>query len=464
MNDSNDPFFVFGNAPNLGAFSASEYVKTFERGFEPDLNFNVSDVRARRLFERRDVGLKLESDVHERAFYADALAAGVGIAGIGLMGVSIAAAFIGAGIKVVAYDSCLGARETAKERVKKELAAQRARNGLACPQKEDEEKFVASVVDSLVNTTGDIRDLGILPVVVESIPEKLKLKEKFYRDLAKVAKRRILLLTNTSSLRVEDLAEALSNDENDLLCRERFAAFHFFHPVVKRNLVEIAPNRLTNAETLLEARLLGRKIGKLPIVVNDGPGLLVNRLLQAYLNEALRLLDFGFDAKRLEALCKKIGMEGTPLRMIDEIGVDVALHSGWSFLKAFPDRAHNSPTLVGLVREGRLGRKTTRGFYRFSSKESWANDAVLDCDKETLEKLRKDAFETSEKPIPNQDYISDQYAAMRILEAILYEAKRAVDEKIVGSYREADAGLVLALGFPPQKGGIFYWAIAAGRI
>ncbi|MBR4751427.1 MAG: 3-hydroxyacyl-CoA dehydrogenase family protein [Thermoguttaceae bacterium] len=441
---SDDRYSVFSPVLPASGLSPEEYVRGFQLGFVDDAPFDAADALAATLYKERNAGAPRVSKRVD--FKPDA----VGIAGAGLMGVSIAASFLGAGVRVVLYDPFAPALESAKERLRVEYATQRARQGLASSDDVAERALVAGRVDELVQTTDSLDRLAELPVVVESIPEKLKLKAKLYRELAGRATAPILLLTNTSSLRVSELAASLSSDPGAFVSRTRFMAFHFFHPVARRNLVEIAPCEETAQDAIDQVAALGRAIGKIPIVVGDGPGLLVNRLLQAYLNEALKTLDAGVAPERLEAICLKTGMEGAPLRVIDEIGVDVSLHAGWSFFKAFPDRTHRSPALENLVRDGKLGRKTKLGFYRYESTRSWADDAAL-CYEERSESTDRANW-------------SDEQIATSIFESILDEAGRIVDDKIARTYREVDAGLVLALGFPASKGGVCYWGAVSGRL
>lgn len=176
----------------------------------------------------------------------------------------------------------------------------------------------------------------------------------------------------------------------------------------------------------------------------------MNRLLQAYLNEALALVEEGFSADALEAAAIRWGMEAPPLRIVDEIGCDVSLHSGWSFLKAFPERTVPSQLLPDMVREGRLGRKTHRGFYTYASRTPWKNDVLSSPNTEIAQFRDKPLREGAEPPFE------------RLLLATLLEAGRLVDERVVGSLRECDAALVLALGFPATRGGLCYWALSLG--
>jgi len=469
---------VWGAASLEGAISAAEYVRGFDGGFGADApffaEFNASGSAALLGFRRLNDGNggSWKNEGNETDFAdgaarttAEARERGVGIAGAGLMGVSIAAAFLGAGFPVLAFDSFASALETAPKRIEAELAEQRRRRGVAESDSATEKRLVAEIVANGLTTSDSFAELAARPVVVETIPEKIKIKSKFYKTLAKTATAPILLTSNTSSICVSDLAAALPTaSENPNVNRECFCGFHFFHPVCRRSLVEVMRGAFTAPETVAEAAALGAAIFKTPIIVGDGPGFLVNRMLQPYLNEGLALLAEGVPAARVEAVCRRFGFEAGPLRIMDEIGLDVSLHAGWTFLKAFPERTTSSPILPELTRRERLGRKTRRGFYRFESGTSWADDATLDFDAETLAELRAgETFATGAETVDvGAQAASDEELALRVATAILFESARLVEEGVVDTFREADAGLVLALGFPPEKGGIFYWAAAFG--
>lgn len=392
-----------------------------------------------------------EHDDARDAFFARVEKEGVGVAGAGLMGISIAASFVNAGIAVLSRDLSEEAAASAPERLERELAALRVNQGQALADPAAEAQTIRDLVARYFRASTDVAELAARPVVVESVPEKAKIKAKTYREIEKSAAQPLLLLTNTSSLTVAELAATLPEEsEGRAVSRERFASFHFFHPAAKRRPVEIAVGTSTSPETTRRAYLLAKRIARVPFVVGDSHGFLVNRLLQAYLNEALALVEDGFSADALENAAIRWGMEAPPLRIIDEIGCDVSLHSGWSFLKAFPERTCASNLLPDLCREGRLGRKTQRGFYVYDSRAPWKNDAASSPDKELAQFRGAPVQAGAEPPFD------------RLLLATLLEAGRLVDERVVGSLRECDAALVLALGFPPQRGGLCYWALSFG--
>lgn len=429
-----------------------------------DLNaerYGLSE-RVNKLFLPRHGAPKIKEYHDEElstTFLQDVYANGLGVAGAGLMGISIAAVAVNAGIPTLSYDVSDAALTSAPERLAREITAQRLRAGIACDVNAEEQQTVRRLVERFYQTTDSLEELARRRVVVESTPEKIKLKTKFYQKLNQAAKNPILLLTNTSSLRVDELAEALPEaQENQPLAKDFFCGFHFFHPVSKRSLLEIARGAKTSRNAVVCALALARAFKKTPILVNDAPGFLVNRVLQPYLNEALAMLEEGIEPDRVERVCLNFGMEGAPLRVVDEIGLDVTLHAGWSFLKAFPTRTHVSAILPEMARLNRLGRKTLLGFYRYQTHDSWSDDAELDCDAASLRALyRPDA----DAPTTNTAS-DDAELALRVFTCVLFEGARLLQEDVAANAQLVDLGLTRALGFPEKKGGAFYWALSAG--
>ena len=138
---------------------------------------------------------------------------------------------------------------------------------------------------------------------------------------------------------------------------------HFCHPVRQRPLVEIVRGPQTSQRTIAAAVAHVQGIARMPIVVEDGPGFVVNRLLFPYLSEALELLREGAPVDAIERAAAEFGMAMGPLRLMDEIGLDTILQAAWVLAAAFPERIVSSPLLVSMVKAGRLGRKTGAGFF-----------------------------------------------------------------------------------------------------
>lgn len=396
----------------------------------------------------------------------------IGIAGAGLMGCSIAAAFLRVGKPVLLLDTLPEARAAAPKRIGVELAFQRA----ARENPTDEERLDAeNRVGRLLEIAAEPAELDRCDAILETIVEKLRIKQKFYRWLDTVLTAPKLLLSNTSTIQITDLAAGLESTR--FLRPERFCGFHFFHPVRKRSLVEVIRGKQTQAQTVARAEQLARQIDKRPISVGDGPGFLVNRLLNPYLDESMTLLLEGAPLTRIESVCRRFGMEMGPFRIMDEIGLDVTLHSGWTFYKAFPDLITAPTLLPAMLDDKRLGRKNGRGFFLYDRAGNWDGDGRLDPELDLLlERIRgernhseqKGAFgdrispKSTELFPPQSETISDTMIAARIFGGVLFEAYRILRDRVVASAEEIDRALLFALGFPASKGGILFWADSLG--
>ncbi|MGI5832027.1 MAG: 3-hydroxyacyl-CoA dehydrogenase NAD-binding domain-containing protein [Thermoguttaceae bacterium] len=392
-----------------------------------------------------------------------------GIAGGGLMGCSAAAAFLRVRTPVLLYDSSPEACAAAPTRLTEELAGQLS--GGQLPGEADRRE-AAKRVETLLTVTENPADLNRADVILETIVEKSKVKQKFYRSLDPFFDRPKLLLSNTSTIRITELATALNGTKH--LSPENFCGFHFFHPVRKRSLVELIRGEKTIPETIRRAEDLARLIEKEPIVAGDGPGFLVNRLLNPYLEEAMTLLLEGVPLERIEVACGRFGMEMGPFRIMDEIGLDVTMHSGWTFFKAFPQYIRSGDLLPALIASGRLGRKNGRGFKLYDGRGNWSDDGAPD---PTLEPLLADLRKRRTPPpaaesapdsplgisVPlSGPTITDETLTLRIFCSILTEARRTLADGIIKIPSEADRALVRGLGFPAAKGGIFPWAESQG--
>ena len=160
---------------------------------------------------------------------------------------------------------------------------------------------------------------------------------------------------------------------------ERFCGMHFFNPVHKMPLVEVVRGAATSDEAVASIYALALRFGKVPVVVRDGPGFLVNRILGPYLNEAGWLLADGATVQEIDAAARDFGMPMGPLRLIDEVGIDVSTHAGTSMYEGLGERLAPAPALVALAGTGRLGRKGGLGFYRYErGKEQGVDEAIYE--------------------------------------------------------------------------------------
>lgn len=354
----------------------------------------------------------------------------VGIVGAGLMGTAIAAANVKAGIPVTLCDVEPAALAAAPGRIAAELAHQVAM-GTPAPAKE---------VGRLVTVTSDFARLATCGLIIESVVEDLAAKRRLYFDLLPHIQPGAVLASNTSTIPIRRLAAELPS-------ADRFCGIHFFHPVRDRSLVEIIRGPSTREATIATAAGYVRAIEKMPIVVEDGPGFLVNRLLVPYLTEALEMLLDGASIGKIETAATGFGMAMGPLRVVDEIGLDTTFRAGRVLWEAFPQRVVPSPLLVMLIKKGRLGRKTGAGFFAYPSQTSWEGPGDDDPDVEQLVAAwRRCGREFSAAEIVD-----------RLLLPMVIEASRLLEEGKVSDPRAIDLAVLFGLGFPAARGGLLYW-------
>lgn len=190
------------------------------------------------------------------------------------------------------------------------------------------------------------------------------------------------------------------------------------------------------------------------MVVQDGPGFVVNRLLFPYLNEALELLHEGIPAKSIERAATEFGMMVGPLQLMDEIGLDTILQAAWVLGAAFPDRVVSSPLLVSLIKAGRLGKKTGSGFFWYPKPTDRSMPAI--------DMAAKQPIAPSISPSPSVSMA----VAYRLVLPMLLEATRLLEEGKVRDIRDIELAVLFGLGFPAAKGGLLWWAdtLGAARI
>jgi len=357
----------------------------------------------------------------------------VGIIGAGIMGAQLAAAHIKSHLPVTITDSNPDVLTTIADRTAAELVAE-ADNG-------DDRKLV----DRLLYPVGELAAAVKCDLIIESILEKLPAKQELFSRLGKYLSPAAIVASNTSTIPIGKLAENMPSPE-------RFCGLHFFHPVRQRPLVEIIRGDKTSDETIAALVAHAKTIEKMPIVVADGPGFVVNRLLLPYLTEALELLMEGASIEMIENAALQFGMAKGPFRLMDEIGLDTTLYAGWSMAAAFPERISISPLLLALIKSGRLGQKSGAGFF------SYAHPAA----KETNGRPDSSAIEIIARWVKPSDRHSAEDIVLRLLLPMVLEATRILEEDIVHGPRDIDLGAIFGLGFPARRGGLLRWADSLG--
>lgn len=358
----------------------------------------------------------------------------VGVIGAGIMGAGIAAANIRRGISVVIDDASKETLRKSAQSILEEAAYDRELKG-------PDGHRVAELAPSLDLCLVDQEFAGC-DIVIEAVVENLDVKRQVFARIESQLRDTAILASNTSTIPITTMAENVRHPE-------RFCGIHFFNPVRRMKLVEIIRGQQTSDETVLTAVAFAKRIGKMPIVLNDGPGFLVNRLLFPYMSEALALLAEGARIKDIDRAAKSFGMPMGPIELYDLVGIDTATYAGQVMSDAFPERIVASPILPAMVRAGRLGKKSGLGFFSYQNKQQRAApDPGLD--DFLSEYIAGDRAFT-------RDELTD-----RLFMPMLLEATRAIEDNIVRDPRDIDLGLIFGLGFPPFKGGLMFWADRVG--
>ncbi|MDQ1347297.1 MAG: Fatty acid oxidation complex subunit alpha FadJ, partial [Acidobacteriota bacterium] len=275
--------------------------------------------------------------------------------------------------------------------------------------------------------------------VLEAVVEDLTVKQRLFADLSRHLAPTAILATNTSSLSIDDIGQLASR-------RERVVGMHFFNPVGKMPLVEVIAGSLTGESAVRTATAFARRLGKTPVIVRDGPGFLVNRLLAFYSAEAMWLLDEGHRVEAIDRALVDWGMPMGPLRLADEVGLDVSAKVGHILHEAFPDRLL-FPDWIDRIAEdkGRLGVKSGKGIYRYKDgREQEADPAIY-----AVLNLTPAAGLAPPEP-------------ERLILPMVNEAARCLAEGIVDGPGALDLALVFGIGFPPFRGGLCRWADSEG--
>lgn len=271
--------------------------------------------------------------------------------------------------------------------------------------------------------------------VIEAVVENLEVKKKVFAELAAVTRPDAILASNTSSLPVSRMADAVKNPE-------RVGGMHFFNPVDKMPLVEVIRAEKTSEETIASIVEFSRRLKKTPVVVKDSPGFLVNRLLMPYLNEAGFLFEEGESPDRVDRVLLDFGMPMGAFWLLDEIGLDVADKVGHVLHDAFGDRMKPCATLGQMAQKKWLGKKTGRGFF------------IHEKDKRRL---------NPELAIPlSKGPRTDEEIVRRCLSVMINEAARCLEDGVVRSAPDVDIAMILGAGFPPFRGGLLHYADALG--
>jgi 3-hydroxyacyl-CoA dehydrogenase/enoyl-CoA hydratase/3-hydroxybutyryl-CoA epimerase len=425
---------TYGNYPAPLAIIESMrygYKKKIEKGFdfdarklgeliETDVSKNLINIFYLTEAIKKEKGVKGEPKIKDikRA----------GVIGAGVMGSGIAYAFSSVDIPVRMRD----VNTTALTNGMKSIAS--VYNDSVKKKRMKESEAYQKI--SLVSPSLDFSGFSTADIVVEAVFEDMDVKKSLISELNNILKEDCILASNTSSLSITEMQKSYKFPEN-------FVGLHFFNPVPRMPLVEVVRGEKTSDDTVATVFALSKKLGKTPIVVKDERGFLVNRILMPYLNEAVLLLEEGCPIEVIDSSMKKFGMPMGPIRLLDEVGIDVASKVALILYNAFGERMKPSSKMEKMIESKLLGKKTGKGFYIFNGRER-VNEEIYRI------------LEIEKKPFSAEEVIK------RMTIVMINEASRCVEEGIVESPSTVDIGMIFGTGFPPFRGGVLRYADSLG--
>jgi 3-hydroxyacyl-CoA dehydrogenase / enoyl-CoA hydratase / 3-hydroxybutyryl-CoA epimerase len=338
----------------------------------------------------------------------------VHVIGAGTMGGDIAAWCVACGMQASLQDLDEGQIDKALARAKK-LFKKRVRGKAA---------FDSAVARLIADPEG--KHVKHADVIIEAVAEKLEVKQNLFADLEGKAKAGAVLATNTSSLKLEEIAAPLKDPG-------RLVGIHFFNPVAQLPLVEVVHGEGTREEEIGKACAFVTAINKLPLIVKSCPGFLVNRVLAPYMMEAVRFYQEGQPREKIDQAAEKFGMPMGPMELMDMVGLDICNKVGEELSLAPEGEGSQDNVLASLVKQGKLGKKTGRGFYQ------WEDG-----------KPKREPMDFSDTELTR--------LGEKLMAPLLAEAARAEAEGVVADADHVDAGVIFGTGFAPFRGGPLHYA------
>ena len=354
----------------------------------------------------------------------------VAVIGAGVMGAGIAQWISARGIPVLLQD--VNAEALAKGL---KSAENIYRQGVA--RQLFTETQARAGLDRISPAVGEVPLTGV-DLVIEAAVEKLDVKRGLFSRLEGRVRPDTVLATNTSALSIAAIADGLARPE-------RVVGLHFFNPVHRMKLVEVVQSDLTSPEVVASALQFAERLEKQPVVVRDRPGFLVNRILLPYMVEAIRLFSQGVTLEAVDRLMLDFGMPMGPLRLSDEVGLDVTQDVARDLERRLPRPIPVGDTLEKMIAKGWRGKKSGLGFYRFGGRKASPNPA--------LASLQTRGPASRQTPDTWRD---------RLVLIMVNEAARCVEEGVVASAAEVDSGMRLGTGWPPERGGPLRYADSLG--
>jgi len=355
------------------------------------------------------------------------------VLGAGIMGGGVAYQSASNGVPIVMKDIRQEALDDGLEEVGKLLNKQIQRG-----------KIKPAGMADVLNTIQPALSYGEfdgVDLVVEAVVENPKIKQSVLAEVEQQVSDDTIITTNTSTISVNLLAKALKRPEN-------FCGMHFFNPVHRMPLVEVIRAETSSEKAIATTVAYAKAMRKTPIVVNDCPGFLVNRILFAYFSGFDKLIADGGNPQQIDKVMEKYGWPMGPAYLLDVVGLDTGKHAADVMAQGFPDRMSSGEGSVieAMYKAERLGQKNGLGFYKYEldrkGKPKKLPDPAGDAVVQSVQSEQKE-FESNE-------------IIMRLMIPLCIETARCVEDNIVASPAEADMGLVYGVGFPPFRGGALH--------
>jgi 3-hydroxyacyl-CoA dehydrogenase/enoyl-CoA hydratase/3-hydroxybutyryl-CoA epimerase/enoyl-CoA isomerase len=295
---------------------------------------------------------------------------------------------------------------------------------------------------SRIEPTLSYDGFGLVDLVVEAVVENPKVKHAVLAEVEKQVDSDTVLCSNTSTISISRLAQALQRPEN-------FCGMHFFNPVHAMPLVEVIRGEKTSDKAVARTVAYANALGKKPVVIQDCPGFLVNRVLFPYFAGFSMLVRDGANFQQVDKVMERWGWPMGPAYLLDVVGIDTGVHAESVMAEGFPERMtkHFKACTDVIYEAGRYGQKNSKGFYDYQLDKRGKQEKVVTDEPYRLLK----PFVAEPREFDDQDVIA------RLMVPMATELARCLDEGIVASAEEADMALIYGLGFPPFRGGIFRW-------
>jgi 3-hydroxyacyl-CoA dehydrogenase / enoyl-CoA hydratase / 3-hydroxybutyryl-CoA epimerase / enoyl-CoA isomerase len=363
------------------------------------------------------------------------------VLGAGIMGGGIAYQSASKGTPIVMKDIQEKAIDLGLSEARKLLAKRVERGKMTADEMAE--------VFTRIRPTLSFGDFKGVDIVVEAVVENEKVKKSVLAEVEDQVKEDAILASNTSTISITRLAEGLKRPEN-------FCGMHFFNPVHRMPLVEVIRGAKSGDRAVATTVSFALAMGKTPIVVNDCPGFLVNRVLFPYFAGFMMLVNEGIDFQRIDKVMEKFGWPMGPAYLLDVVGIDTGYHANAVMAQGFPDRmASTEKTALGTMFEAqRFGQKNGKGFYSYVPDKKGVPKKTVDPEvKGLLEPLVR---------VDNSASITDLDIIDRMMLPLVIECSRCLEDGIVNTPVEVDIALIYGLGFPPFRGGPFRYADAVG--